>query len=298
MFTRVLIFVSLFIGSAFAADLHEVRLLRPVKAGDQFDISAKVAFEDKMKTSLGGQEIESDETRAACRLTGVLTIVSVTKKGLPSAVKLKLKTVDCDEGGKPGAFFKEGDELFLRHGAPDNETQVNGEEADETQSQIIESLLSVEGEDEVTDEDVFGTKEKVAVGAEWPVNAKAAVDSLARNGVTGLDPKGVSGNTKLVSLGEFERQPALSLRMTAKIDGKDVKLSSLPENVKGSRFHSEYTLEMDLPADPASAAGRVKGLATMHVDAKGTEEIDGKAIDIAVKIERRIANEITATPAR
>ena len=298
MFTRAFLVLCLFISTLTAADLHEIRLLRPVKAGDRFDVSAKVAYEDRMKTTFDGKEVESNETIMACRMTGALTVVAVTKKGLPSALKLKVKTVECIHAGQRADFFKEGDELSLRRDEPENESQVNGEAADDLQAQIIESLLNVQAEDEVSDEDIFGTKDKVAVGAVWPVNAKAAVSSLERSGVTGLDPKGVSGHAKLVTLGEFEKQPAFFVHMDAKIDGKGVTLSSLPENVKGKKFHSEYTIEMEVPVDPASTAGRTKGMAKMEVEAEGTEEFDGKKIAVAVKIDRRVASEIAATPVK
>ena len=298
MFTRALLVLSLFVSTLAAEDLHEIRLLRPVKSGDRFDVSAKVAYEDRMKTSFDGKEVESEETIVACRMTGVLTVVAVTKKGLPSALKLKVKSVECVHDGKPAELFKEGDELSLRRDEPENESQVNGEAADDVQAQIIESLLTVQAEGEVSDEDIFGTKDKVAVGAEWPVNAKAAVASVERGGVMGLKPDGVSGHAKLISLGEFERKPAFSVHMDAKIDGKGVTLSNLPENVKGKKFHSEYTVEMDVPVDPASAAGRTKGMARMEVDAAGTQEFDGRKIDVAVRIERRVASEISATQAK
>ena len=298
MIMRAFLVLCLFVSTLAAEDLHEIRLLRPVKMGDRFDVSAKVAYEDKMKTSFDGKEVESEETIVACRMTGTLTVLAVTKKGLPSALKIKVKTVDCVNGGKAAEFFKVDDELSLRRDEPENETQVNGEAADDMQAQIIESLLSVQAEDEVSDEDIFGTKDKVAVGAEWPVNAKAAVASVERSGVLGLKPSGVSGHAKLVSLGEFEKKPALSVHMAAKVDGTGVTLSSLPENVKGKKFHTEYTVEMDVPVDPSSTAGRTKGLAKIEVDAEGTEEFDGRKIDVTVRIDRRVASEISATPAK
>ena len=298
MIARALLVLALFVTTLTAADTHAIKLLRPVKAGDRFEISAKVAYEDSMKTSFDGREIESEQTIVACRVTGVLTVVAVTKKGLPSAIRLKVTTVECVRSGEPAQFFSEGDVLSLRRDEPENEAKVNDEPADDIQSQVIESLLTVQAEDEVSDEDIFGTTEKVAVGAEWPVNGKAAVASLARNGVTGLDPKGVSGHAKLVTLGEFEKQPSFSVRMDAKIEGKGVSLTSLPENVKGRIFHSEYMVEMDVPVDPTSTAGHTKGMAKMEVDAAGTEEFDGKKIEVAVKIERRVASEITATPTK
>jgi hypothetical protein len=298
MIARALFALAALATTVFAAETHAIRLLRPVKAGDRFEVSAKVAYEDGMKTSFDGREVESELTIVACRLTGALTVVSVTTKGLPSAMRLKVRTVECVRGNQPAQFFSEGDELFLRRDEPENVAQVNGETADDIQAQVIESLLTVQAEDEVSDEDIFGTTEKVAVGAEWPVNAKAAVASLERSGVKGLDPKGVSGQSKLVTLGEFENHPAFSVRMDAKIDGKGVSLSNLPESVKARTFHSEYIVEMDVPVDPTSTAGRTKGMAKMVVDAAGTEEFDGKKIEVAVKIDRRVASEITATPVK
>ena len=298
MILRAVLVLSMFVSTAFAEETNAIKLLRPVKAGDRFDVSAKVAYEDSMKTSFDGKEVESNATAAACRVTGVLTVVAVTKAGLPGAMRLKVASAECVNAGKPAEFFKEGDELFLRRDEPENETQVNGEAADDVQGQIIESLLTVQAEDEVSDEDIFGTKDKVAVGAEWPVNAKAAVSSLERSGVKGLKPEGVSGHAKLVSIGEFEKKPAFSVRVEAKMDGKGVTLSSLPENVKGKTFHSEITVEMDVPVDPESKAGHTKGMAKMELDASGTEEFDGRKIEVAVKIERRVASEITATPVK
>ncbi len=298
MIARAFLVLGLFVSMVFAEETHAIKLLRPVKAGDRFDISAKVACEDSLKTSFDGHEIESEQTVVACRLTGALTVVAVTKKGLPSAISLKVASVDCLLGGKPAQFFSEGDVISLRRDEPENEAQVNGEPADDVQSQVIESLLTVQAEDEVSDDEIFGTSEKVAVGAEWPVNGKAAVASLARNGVTGLDAKGVSGRAKLLTVGEFEKQPAFSVRMDAKIDGSGVTMTSLPENVKGKKFHSEYTVEMDVPVDPASTAGRTKGLAVLAVDAAGTEELDGKKVEVAMRIDRRVASEISATPAK
>ena len=298
MILRAVLVLSMFVSTAFAEETNAIKLLRPVKAGDRFDVSAKVAYEDSMKTSFDGKEVESNATAAACRVTGLLTVVAVTKAGLPGAMRLKVASAECVNAGKPAEFFKEGDELFLRRDEPENETQVNGEAADDVQGQIIESLLTVQAEDEVSDEDIFGTKDKVAVGAEWPVNAKAAVSSLERSGVKGLKPEGVSGHAKLVSIGEFEKKPAFSVRVEAKMDGKGVTLSSLPENVKGKTFHSEITVEMDVPVDPESKAGHTKGMAKMELDASGTEEFDGRKIEVAVKIERRVASEITATPVK
>jgi hypothetical protein len=298
MFTRLVLTVCAFTVFAFAEDTYQIRLVRPMKAGDRFDVSAKVAYEDGVSTTFDDAPVENTKTAAACRLTGELSIVAVTSKGLPKDLRVKLKTVECVEDGKPAEFFKAGDELRLRREEPDNVVEVNGEAADEVQAQIIESLLSVEKEGEVTDDEIFGTPDKVKVGAEWPVNGKMAVADIARYGVQGLEADGVSGRTKLVQISTFENQPALLLRVEMKLDGKGVSMGSLPLNVKATRFHTELSEEVDLPVDLAATGGRSRGMVTMEVDAAGKAERGGVEVQLGVKIRRRVATETTSIPAK
>lgn len=298
MFARAFLAAALLAATAFSAETFPVRLSRPVKAGDRFEVSAKVALEDGVVTKFDGEEVESNKTVAACRLSGLLTIGEVTKSGMPVEVRLKIKTVDCVVEGRPASFFGTGDELFLRRKDPDNEAKVNGEPADEVQGQMIESLLAVQAEGEVGDEEVFGTTEEKAVGAGWPMDAAAAVRAMEQNGLSGVKAKDVKGEAKLVGVGEFEGEKSLSIRIAATVQGRGVQLSNLPENVKGRRFFSEIATEMDLPVDVASTAGRVKTLAKMELDARGTEELNGNTIDVSISIKRRMASELTAKPAK
>jgi hypothetical protein len=298
MLARACLFLC-FVATCLSADeTYAIRMARPMKAGDRFDVAVKMALDDSIKTSLDGKEVEDNQTIAACRLTGLLTVVAVTSKGQPKDVRLKLKTVECVNGGQPSDFFKAGDELRLRHGEPDNITEVNGEPAEELQIEAIESILSVQGEDEGTDDDVFGTGEKVKLGAEWPVNANAAVADFEREGVKGIKPEHIRGTTRLVQTTTFEDQPALLVRMDSKIDGKGIGLSTLPESVKTTRFHAELTGEMDLPVDVQSNSGRTKGLSKLEVDASGKIEQDGVETKIELKIRRRVATELKATLAK
>ena len=298
MFTRLFVAFCVLTSAAFAGDSYEIRFVRPVKAGDRFDVSAKVALEEDISTTFDEAPVEDNKTVAACRLTGELSVVAVTSKGLPKELRVKIETVECVEDGKPSDFFHVGDVLHLKSDEPDNLVQVNGEAAEDVQAQVIESMLSVQKEGEVTDDDIFGISEKVTVGREWPVSPKAAVADMARDGVKGLQPDGVKGHTKVVQLTTFENRPALLLRMEATIDGKDVSLSSLPPNVKGTRFHTEYSEEMDMPVDLTATGGHSKGMAKMEVDASGKAERGGAEVRLGVKIRRRVATELTATPAK
>ena len=201
MFARVLLSIFILTACLFAEETYDIRLARPMKAGDRFDVVVKMALDDSMVTSFDGKDVEEDKTSAACRLTGELKIVAVTSKGQPMEVRLKLKTVECIEDGQPSEFFKAGDELHLKKEDPDNVAEVNGEPAEDIQAQVIESILNVEAEGEVSDDDVFGTKEKVKVGAEWRTfglgfaqfGSSPGNFSFTRSMTQGPDPR-VAGN--------------------------------------------------------------------------------------------------------
>ena len=275
MFLRTCLSLLSLAACLCADEAYSIRLARPLKAGDRFEVSAKMALDDSTVTIIDGGEAADDKTVVACRLTGSLTVDAVTTKGQPMDVRLKLKSIECVNDGQPAQFFKAGDELRLRHGKPDNVSEVNGEPAEELQSEIIEAILSVQGEGEVTDDDVFGTADKVKVGAEWPVTPKAAIMDLEAEGVTGLKPEHIKGSTKIAGATEVGNQPALLIRAESKIDGKGIGLSKLPESVKATRFYLEMTGEMDVPVDLQSKDGRAKGLSRLEVDAAGKLEEEG-----------------------
>jgi hypothetical protein len=292
---RALLLIALLSSGLFAEETYPIRLSRPVKAGDRFDVSAKMAIDDSLVTVLDGREVEDDHTLAACRLTGRLTVVAVTSKGQPMDMRLKLETVECVNDGQQSAFFKAGDELRLRQSEDGKEAEVNGKPADDLQSEAIQSILHVEEEGERTDDDVFGTSDKVKAGDEWPLNADAAVADLEHEGITGLKREHIKGHTRAIGATTIGGRPALLVRMDSKIDGRGIGLDTLPESVKATRFHAELAGEMELPLDLASSDGRTKALSKLEVDASGKIDQDGVEARVEIKIRRRVATELTAT---
>jgi hypothetical protein len=85
-------------------------------------------------------------------------------------------------------------------------------------SGLLELLFHLSSDDaRASDDELFGTKEKQAVGSEWPMNAKRAAEDYGAEDVK-VDAADVSGTVKLDGVekdGESERLK-LSGRMTVK----------------------------------------------------------------------------------
>ena len=284
--------------SARAEETYEVRLHRPAKAGDRFRIAAKIAIESETSTTLDNEEADVEKVNLACKLTGELEALAVTPKGLASELKLKIVDVECVSDGAKAAFFKAGDVIHLRRDDDDKVVEVNGDEPDELQGVVIDDLLSVAGETEPTDDDVSGTREKVAVGAEWAMDSARAAKSWKDEGFEGIKAGDIKGTTKLVETTTLDGSPALRFRGEMKVSCAGVKMPRDPDEIKTKRFTMEASDETELPVDPKVMSSRVKLQVKTEAESGGKIERDGETVKVKIKTRHRYAYEIAETPVK
>ena len=287
--------------SVRAEETFEVRLHRPAKAGDRFRIAAKIAIESETTTAFDKEDADVEKVNAACKLTGELTAVTVTPKGLVSELKLKLTDVECVSDGAKVAFFKSGDVIHLRHDRDEKFVKVNGDDPDELQGEVIDDLLSVASDTEPTDDEVCGTKEKVALGAEWPMSSALAAKSWNEEGFEGMKARDIKGSTKLVETTTLDGQPALRFRGEMKVNSSTMKMPRNPEEtgeIKTKRFTMEASDDTEIPVDPTAMSSRVKLQVKIEAESGGKIERDGETVTVSVKTRHRYAYEIAETPVK
>jgi hypothetical protein len=284
--------------SVRAEDTYEVRLHRPAKAGDRFRIAAKIAIESETTTTFDKEDADVEKVNAACKLTGELTVVDVTRKGIVSELKLKIAEVECMNEGVKADFFKSGDVIHLRHEDDDKIVEVNGDEPDELQGVVIDDLLSVAGESEPNDDEVYGTKEKVAIGAEWPMNSALAAKSWNDEGFAGMKPGDIKGTTKLVETTTLDGQTALRFRGEMKINCSGVKMPRDSDEIKTKRFTMEASDDTEIPVDPKGTACLVKLHVKIESESSGKIEREGETVKVKIKTRHRYAYEIAETPVK
>ncbi len=287
----------LFVSLSYADDSYQVVLHRPVKVGDRFKLAAKVAVDMHTKTIMNADEVEEEEVVAACKLAGELTILSTTPKGLAKELRLKLSEAACINDSEEDDFFKAGDVIYLRHDNPDKVVQVNGAEPDETQSEIIDSFLFVQGDGHATDDELLGAPGKVKPGESWPVNREAMLKDWISEGFAGLKADDLRGKTTLSEITKLDGKPAARLRGEFRIENADLRLPSLPEEIRAKRFKLEIDDETELPLDPAALATRTKTNLSIESESAGLIESDaGQAVKVRVNLRQRCASELMLTP--
>ena len=296
---RILVALLLATFPLLAEDSYELRLHRPVKAGDKFKLSAKIAVDAQTKTIFNADEVEEEKILAGCTLKGDLTVTEATAKGLIKGMRLKLSAADCVSDGEAASFFKAGDVIMIRHGDPDEVVKVNGQDPDETQSEIIDAFLYVHGDDNATDDELLGVPGKVKTGQTWPINSEAMLRDWVREGFGGLKAEDMKGSTTLSEITKLNGEPAARLLGEFKIENVGLKLPSLPEAIRAKRFKLELKDETEMPLDPAGTAARVKTQMHLESDSDGTlEQDDGKAVKVRVNLRQRCAVELTVSPVK
>jgi hypothetical protein len=282
--------------AVYADDTYEVRLHRPVKTGDRFRLDAKVAVDMSTKTIFNADEVEEETVVAACKLTGEVTVVEATAKGLVKELRLKLSNAECINDGEDADFFKAGDVIHIRHAQPDAFIEINGLYPDQTQLELINTFLYVQGDENSTDDELLGAPGKVKPGESWGMNKDAVLKDWIREGFDGLKAEDLKGKTTLTEITKFEGQPALRLQGEFQIENAGLKIPSLPEEMRAKRFKLEIKDETEMPLDPGATSARSKTHMNIESDSDGTLEQDGVFVKVRVNLRQRCAAELSITP--
>jgi hypothetical protein len=294
---RLLLPLLFLAGIALADETYDLRLARPVKAGAKFKLTARVAFQSETKSQFTGFPADEEKMNVACKLTGELTVVEVTAKGMVKELRLKLEEAESFEDGEPAKLFSVGDVITMKHHAEKDEIRINGEEPDENKAELIDALLNVSAEEEATDDEVFGAKGKVKVGDEWNADREALATEMKRQNLDGLKAEDFKATARVAETASVNGQPGLRVVCEMKFDSPNASLPNVGEGMKTKRVKAEVRSEMDLPVDPTSLAVHARWLIQFQFDAAGkVRDEEGQDVPTKVSVKRRAAIDATEVP--
>jgi hypothetical protein len=296
---RSLVALLFLAGAVFGQDTYSIRLARPVKAGDRFKVAARAAVISKTVREVEKVPEENDEVNLACKVSGELTVVAVTSKGMASELVLKLEEAQTFDGGEESEIFSSGDVISVKKGTDENVVTVNGEEADEEQSELIDVLMSVAGDDEATDDEAFGTDKKVKVGDEWTAHRDVLAHEMVRQDIRGLKPTDLTAYAKLLGTMTINGEPALKVSCSMSFSSPKVRMRKLGEGLKADMVSADVHSELDLPVNLESTATHARATTKFNVVAKGTiQDDEGRPVPVQITTDRRTAIDASETPIR
>ena len=194
-----------FAGTAPAQDAptdkaYEIKLVRPLKVGQKYALTADGALVRNVKVTRGGETREQPEEGYGVRLEATVEILALDEVG--EEAKLSCTVEKCaritPEGetellAKGKVFIAEGKGKDTKFSLPD------GAELPKESADALDLVISMDTNDKLTDDDMLGTKDKKKVGESWPVTAEAIAKDSERVGVV-VNPGDVEGTFRLDGL--------------------------------------------------------------------------------------------------
>jgi hypothetical protein len=245
-----------------------VRLHRPMHAGDRGILDASVTTAHVTVAEEGEQIVRQEEERREVDLKASMKVLRTSPTGDPLDFELSVDSLvtrtaqgrrELLSGGKAVSVAREKDAVRYASSPP---IPPEAEKA-------LDAVFSPHSS-EVTDDDIFGTRDPQAIGAVWPVNAALAAKELGALHLQ-IPPDAVSGDTRLVALAQVSGTTCLDVAgelflRDARHTGPDGGPPTETYEVRASHRHL-------LPVDPSLP--ELDGTFTLQIDMLSTSPLPG-----------------------
>lgn len=170
--------LALLFPPALLAQDYEIKLTRPNKAGDEYNLDATgKQFKDVTVTS-NGAVVKNEKADVSIQCLGVLKIIEVSAKGQETKTSLTIDKFIKTDGGKDSEVLPKGTVVSSSIVDKKPVHTVNGEPVAPDVAELLSLVVNLSKDDKVDDDTLFGTKERKKKGDTWDVNADEAVKSF------------------------------------------------------------------------------------------------------------------------
>ncbi|HUT12099.1 MAG TPA: hypothetical protein VMY42_16475 [Thermoguttaceae bacterium] len=265
-----------------SAQDYEIRMSRPMKVGEKYELTASGSKSKRMTTSVQGQVVKEDKSSFTAKLEGTITVLEVDERGQEQKITLTVSKCvmsvngDADEkealteGTEVVAQLRDGEEVFL----------IDDKPAPSDIEEMLD-LFSTLPTTKVTGDDMFGTKERKKVGDSWAINSTAAARGFDAGKGTKVEPENIKGSTKLEKVLVVDGSKCLQL-----LGRMEISEFVLPMPPGFSVEKANVSLDSlgELPVDTSIGHLSQAMNMTMTVSIKGKPSPDAPEVTISVSV--------------
>jgi hypothetical protein len=203
---RIVPLAAIVVGLTFSttarAEDYEIKLVRPVKVGQKYTLTAEGASLRKTKITIGDQKQKpaaTDEDGFGVRLEGTVEILAVNSDGEEGKSACTVdKCVRITPQGE-SELVPKGRVITAAGGKDDTTFTLDQGELSPEASAALELILRMGEEDGYNDDRIYGTTQRQPVGGSWPLDPKAAAEEAKQDGVV-FEAKDITGALKLEAI--------------------------------------------------------------------------------------------------
>jgi len=243
-----MIVVILIHGAAFA-DQYNIKLVRPEKVGDKYIFSGTATQFDEIKTSQGLNVLKQTKSFFSGQLETKVHVLPSNDNGGRTKLRLVVSKCSVIDGSLEKELLKPGTEIISQLQEGEEVFTINNKPVPLAVENILAQFFSF-GNSNITDDDVFGTKEAKKVGDKWPVRSDQMAKMLAEDGVI-ADLDKINGNTTLEKIIEVDGVKALHI--TGNVEIGSPSSTSLPSTLLVEKANVSVSFSGNYPIDTSLA---------------------------------------------
>ena len=274
---------------------YEIRIARPLPVGTKYRITADGALLRQTTLHVAGREQKQPDDGFACHLEGTVEVLALDKVGEEAKVACTVEKCTRITSDGETELVPKGKVVFAEgKGKETVFTFEGGEKLSKEASEALELCISLDTGDEVSDDDMFGTKETHPVGGSWQVKGEAVARDAGRVGVV-VKPQDVEGSFKVggaEKVGDIECVRLVgNLRMKnllRKDDENGDEDDGLPEGftVVGGTMEARYGGLFPVDTAVGSLSESVSMTFVTNVKGKGGPAAGGQELMIESRVQR------------
>ena len=203
--------------STIRAQEYEIKLFRPVKAGDKFRLLMNGRQVEGLGVFVGDRPLQQKSDETTVEATATVTALEVDGRGKPTKYRLEIEQWYVKSVGSIPFLLRPGSIVVTELQGQRYVSKINNNEVDAVSSKIL-SLVVPSHYTGVSDDDVFGTDQRRRIGDSWTVNSEIAARSLRESVGVVVDRRDIAGTTTLDGVVKNGSSDYLVISATLRID--------------------------------------------------------------------------------
>ncbi len=269
---------------------YTVKLNRPCKAGDKFDLKAGVTYKGRSSTTISGREkVQTDEFVA--QFDGTMEVLSVNKIGRITKAEFTTRACTITRGTETTDVLIRNMVVLAERDAQTHKKNIRPKEkwiqVSEDGQRVLDLLLDVDPENRCDSDAALGTDSPKKVGKSWKINRELVARELAET--IPVQTGNVSGSTKFCGVKTVNGVECLNV--SSDIQVEDIP-QQLPPTIKVKSATLSLTLGGAFPVDPSLYLMEKDENSKFDVVAKG-KTADGQPAEMHDTIVVAIKKEFT-----
>ena len=232
----------------------DIKLTRPSKVGDKFHLEAVGATRKRVVAVVNGEEQKPQDEILGVSVDGTVKVLEVAKNGIETKLSLTIETCIASVGKQQLPLLPAGTIIIATWDKEKKGTKfaLEGQAMPDDVGDLLELAVSTSDPEALTDDDIFGSKEKREVGDSWPIDAAAAAKEFGRIGLK-VKEEDLFGQTTLVEKAKAGDVPSLVLKTEFK--SRSLASDGKGENkVKVESGNLSIATTVTMPIDTAQQA--------------------------------------------